>query len=155
MADIIQHETCKSNAHLFHEKMIAAPGIATKNNAMNRKTEIGRRIKQARTAKGWTLEDLCGRLPGINPSALGNYESGLREADIDRYIKIAAALDVSAAWLLTLDDEAAVTPEELKLLHAYRLTDDRGRTQLATIADTQPTYEPGQDQSQGQDQTII
>jgi transcriptional regulator with XRE-family HTH domain len=123
-------------------------------DGMDVKQEIGRRIRIARERKGWSGPDLCRRVPGLIKTTLYGYESGVSEPSITIAKTLAAALDVSAAWLLTLDDEAAVTTEERKLLHAYRLTDDRGRTQLATIADTQPTYEPIQDQSQDQSQTI-
>lgn len=114
---------------------------------MDVKQEIGRRIRTAREQKGWSGPELCRHVPGLIKTTLYGYESGVSEPSVAVAKEIARALGVSAAWLLTLDDEAAVTTDERNLLNAYRHTDERGRHQLVTIAEAQPIYDQSQSQT--------
>lgn len=70
----------------------------------NIKTEIGRRLKIARSRAGMEVADLTALIPELKYSRYKNYENGLREPDIAITKKIAAALRVPAEWLLTLTD---------------------------------------------------
>lgn len=68
---------------------------------------IGSRIREARTQHAWTLEELSRFTDSaITPSRLANYENGIRRPGIEEAETLADAFsDVSAAWLLTLDEE--------------------------------------------------
>ena len=72
-----------------------------------RSLEIGSRIREARTRRAWTLEELSRFThQAIKPSRLANYENGIRRPGIEEAETLANAFgDVSAAWLLTLDGE--------------------------------------------------
>ncbi len=73
----------------------------------NRSLEIGSRIREARTQRAWTLDELSLFTDrAITPSRLANYENGIRRPGIEEAEALATAFgDVSAAWLLTLDGE--------------------------------------------------
>jgi transcriptional regulator with XRE-family HTH domain len=72
-----------------------------------RSLQIGSRIREARTRHAWTLDELSRFTDrAITPSRLANYENGIRRPDIEEAEALANAFgDVSAAWLLTLDEE--------------------------------------------------
>ena len=74
-----------------------------------RSLEIGSRIREARTQRVWTLEELSRFTDrAITPSRLANYENGIRRPDIEEAEALADVFgNVSAAWLLTLDRERA------------------------------------------------
>lgn len=73
-----------------------------------RSHEIGSRIREARTQHAWTLDELSlFTNRAITPSRLANYEHGIRRPGIEEAEALANAFgDVSAAWLLTLDEES-------------------------------------------------
>ena len=49
-----------------------------------RSLEIGSRIREARTRRAWTLEELSGFTHrAITPSRLANYENGIRRPGIE------------------------------------------------------------------------
>lgn len=60
---------------------------------------IGSRIKEARTALGWSQVRLAEEA-GVTQSSIGNIESGLRQRPRE-LVSIARALQVSPAWLET------------------------------------------------------
>lgn len=64
--------------------------------------DIGDRIRELRMARGMSQAELAERI-GKRRSAIGNYESGAREPDLDTLDRLAEALGVSLAGLL--DDE--------------------------------------------------
>lgn len=81
--------------------------------------DIGQKIKQARTAKGLTQEEL-GNLVGLQKSAIAKYENG-RVVNIKRSTlqKLAKALDLRGSDLIIESD-----PKEAAELHARVLLDD-------------------------------
>jgi transcriptional regulator with XRE-family HTH domain len=60
---------------------------------------LAKRLKEARVKKGWTQEELAGRL-GVTNGTVSGYERNYREPDTITLSKIADLLDVSADWLL-------------------------------------------------------
>jgi transcriptional regulator with XRE-family HTH domain len=73
---------------------------------LTRNQQIGERIRTAREHYNLSHKALAALTDGaISASRLANYESGLRRPGIEEAEALARALgDVSAAWLLTLED---------------------------------------------------
>lgn len=75
---------------------------------LNIKKEIGKRILEARKAKGLTLKAL-GELAGnLKQTRLTNWEQGTRTPGPEEIKQLAQALDVSPAFLMCLSDEVQV-----------------------------------------------
>ena len=77
-------------------------------------SEIGKRVKQARLAKGMSQMELAEAV-GISVSFLSNIEVGRQSMNIKTLIAISDTLDVSTDWILRNDTRAAtsVTAEEI------------------------------------------
>ena len=74
---------------------------------------LGERIALLRRGLGWNQSELARRLH-ISTSAVGMYEQGRREPSLSAVVEMAAALEVSADYLLTgkpltPEDTAAIT----------------------------------------------
>jgi SOS-response transcriptional repressor LexA len=75
---------------------------------LNIKKEIGKRILEARKAKGLTLKAL-GELAGnLKQTRLTNWEQGTRAPGPEEIKQLAQALDVSPAFLMCLSDDVQV-----------------------------------------------
>ena len=77
-------------------------------------SEIGKRVKHARQAKGMSQMELAEAV-GISVSFLSNIEVGRQSMNIKTLIAISDTLDVSTDWILRNDTRAAtsVTAEEI------------------------------------------
>jgi XRE family transcriptional regulator, aerobic/anaerobic benzoate catabolism transcriptional regulator len=73
---------------------------------------VGRRIRETRLARGWTLRELADR-SGVSPRFLVQIESGRANLSVRRLADLAAALDLSPATLLS---EASPAPGVIALL---------------------------------------
>ena len=80
----------------------------------------GERIKQARKAAGMTQTELAEKI-GVKFAAIHKYENGLVvNLKRETIAALAAALDVSPAWLMCMDDDTAelekpkVTDDDIK-----------------------------------------
>jgi len=95
---------------------------------------IGSRIKSAREAKGFTLEELARRL-GMNRSTLSRYETGaIAGIPSDSIERIADALDVTPAYLMGWEESDADSYDEIHdALDALR-RDPELRTLLSASA---------------------
>lgn len=62
-------------------------------------TEIGRRIRSARNAAGYTIEQLA-EITDISPSYMSMIERGNRMPSLDNFVALANALHVSADQLI-------------------------------------------------------
>lgn len=62
------------------------------------------RLKQARIAAGFTSQDVFAEKVGVNRVTINYYEQGIRKPDIEVFIKIADALNVSYDYLLGYSD---------------------------------------------------
>ncbi|HAU1145984.1 TPA: helix-turn-helix domain-containing protein [Legionella pneumophila] len=72
---------------------------------LNIKKEIGKRILEARKAKGLTLKALGELTGGLKQTRLTNWEQGVRTPGPEEIKSLARALDVSPAYLMCLSDE--------------------------------------------------
>lgn len=72
------------------------------------KKEIGKRLFEARKAKGLTLKELGALAGGFKQTRLTNWEQGTRAPGPEEIKQLAEALDVSAAFLMCLSDEMLV-----------------------------------------------
>ena len=62
--------------------------------------EFGQRIKELRTGKGWTQEELAGEL-NIGHVHMNSIERGRKGCSIDLLLELAECFDVSTYYLLT------------------------------------------------------
>lgn len=89
--------------------------------------EIGRRLRAARHARGLSLAELAALTGGLySKSRISNYEQGLRRPSVEGAQALAEALgNVSAVHLLCLEgtEPTAMSPEEMRLLDAFRRAD--------------------------------
>ena len=78
--------------------------------------DLAEKIKALRDLKGWSQEDLAERL-GISRSAVGNYEQGTREPDIETLENLADTFNCTMSYLVEpiseLQDEVKVVYEML------------------------------------------
>jgi len=70
---------------------------------------VGRRLRQARRARGLNQEELSRRLR-IHRNSLARYERGERGIEVELLERIAAELDVSVHWLVTGEGEMQAVP---------------------------------------------
>ena len=75
----------------FPKKPIALPVLDAK--------AIGRRIRETRKARFWSIDDLCDKT-GIRRGTLGVFESGCRVPNRDNAVRLAIALRRTVDWLL-------------------------------------------------------
>lgn len=104
---------------------------------MNYKKEAGRRLKEARKNKGWTLEELSRRTGGVlSTSRLGNYEQGTRMLGVKESLALGAVLSVQPSYLLCVDGEDEdMTAQEIELLRNFRALPERDRNDYARRID--------------------
>lgn len=84
---------------------------------MNRK--LIQRIRQGMAEKKMSQADLA-RSAGIRPSSLSDYLTGKYSPKHDKIERIAAALQVSPAWLLGSSAAFSITEDERLLLEQFR-----------------------------------
>lgn len=90
----------------------------------NIKKEIGRRIHEARKAKGLTIKALGELTDNFKQTRITNWEHGLRLPGPEEIKQLAKALDVPAAYLMCLSDDKETkqtkNPGQLILLLDHR-----------------------------------
>lgn len=91
---------------------------------LNIKKEIGKRILEARKAKGLTLKELGERAGGLKQTRLTNWEQGTRAPGPEEIKLLAQVLDVSPAFLMCLSDERTAKKVK-KHSHLIPLLDHR------------------------------
>lgn len=89
---------------------------------LNIKKEIGRRLLEARKAKGLTLKELGELAGGLKQTRLTNWEQGTRAPGPEEIKQLANALDVSPAFLMCLSDEMQINKTK-SLSHLIPLLD--------------------------------
>lgn len=72
---------------------------------LNIKKEIGKRIHEARKAKGLTLKELGVIAGNFKQTRLTNWEQGIRAPGPEEIKQLAQALEVSPAFLMCLSDD--------------------------------------------------
>lgn len=100
---------------------------------MNFKKEAGRRLREARRGKGWTLNELSKRLDGIlSPSRLSNYEQGIRMLGVKEALAVGPLLGVEPAYLLCADaGDGEMTTQEAQLLRDFRALPEKDRNEYS------------------------
>ena len=100
----------------------------------------GKKIKELRTSKGWTQEEL-GNKVGVNRAAVNKWETG-RVQNIKRstIAKLAEVFDVDPIVLLGYANgqgatQDQYTAEELELIEVYRSLNDEGKAFIEHIQD--------------------
>lgn len=79
---------------------------------MNIKEQIGKRIQEARKAKGLTQAFLAEKAGNLTQPRVNNWERGLRTPGLEEIKLIGEILDVSPAWLMALTDQKTLYPSE-------------------------------------------
>lgn len=89
-------------------------------------TELGRRIRQLRTEKHMSQEELAFKA-GLSAAHLGQIERAIKNPTVDTVGKIAGALGVSAASLFS-DRVQESTPRSnvIDKIHAHLISMDEG-----------------------------
>lgn len=73
---------------------------------MDFKAEIGKRIRSARAAKGWTLSELAEKTGGLlSPTRISNYENGDKLPGPDTVALLARVLGRRAAYMTCMEDD--------------------------------------------------
>lgn len=67
--------------------------------------DVGRRVREARTARGWTLDELAQR-SAVSRRMIVNVEAGTSNASLATLLRLATALQVSLADLVATEDRA-------------------------------------------------
>lgn len=65
---------------------------------------FAQKLKKLRTENGYSQRSLAKELK-ITPSAIGNYESGIRQPDNDTLLKLSRFFGVSVDYLITSDEK--------------------------------------------------
>lgn len=95
---------------------------------MDFRKETGRRLKEARKAKGYTLHGLSAAVRGVlSPSRLGNYEQGTRAMGTEEALALGPVLDVEPGFLLCVEGGGEMTKQELELLRDFRALPEKDR----------------------------
>ncbi len=89
---------------------------------------IGERIRQARTATGWSGETLAKKVGYKNQSAIGNLENRKDGTGGNKIEQIASALNVSVDWLFNGPDQDNVPflPPKTAMPSGVEYTDQAG-----------------------------
>ncbi len=104
---------------------------------MDFKAESGRRLKQARDAKGLKLRELAAMVNGVSESRISNYEQGTRLMRQPEAVKLAEALGVSAAYLMCVDETLILPAKVKRLVELYEQSDLRGKRTIEQAAEAQ------------------
>jgi len=117
---------------------MTTPRAKTPRIITERDRARGRRIAQARTKKELTQVQLAD-IVGVSVGLAGQWETGATTLTPQKAEKLAEALGVSMAWLLTGDDESermtAQTEPEQKMLEIFRLIPADRQSDLAALVE--------------------
>lgn len=121
-------------------------------------TLLGKRIKEARMARDYTLDDLANAI-GLNKSTVSRYERGeIEKPKLPVIESIANELRVNASWLIgksndmsarhsltvSKPSEIVLTVEEQALITKYRALDDRGKSAVLNALNHEYENLPGE-----------
>lgn len=87
---------------------------------MNKKYDIGIRIRKFRQLLGISQKELANRI-GVSNSRVSNWEQGINRPDADIIAKLCVALNVSPSELLDIQLSCdTLNSQERKVIQAYR-----------------------------------
>jgi transcriptional regulator with XRE-family HTH domain len=91
--------------------------------------ESGRRIRELREGKGWSLKDLSLRTKEVlSRTRIQNYESGLRMVGPSEAVILAHALSSRPAYIMAVDDtQLPISQQEEKLIRNWRALPENKR----------------------------
>ena len=98
--------------------------------------QIGERIKAARTNKNLTQGEFAKLIGAKSASVVSSWEMGVAKPDCERLAAICQVLGVPPDNLLGFQSDAYAT-SEIGVIHKYRALDDRGRTVVNTVLNTE------------------
>lgn len=133
------HELCNLSSSLLHKSFSDGENLSDYLLLMNTKEEAGRRIRAARLKKGMRLEDVCTHVAELTVSRLSNWEQGRNMISVDEAKKLSPVIDVSAAYILTIEDNPG-HQQEKSLIALYRKSDARGKDAIFHIAERESAY---------------
>lgn len=99
------------------------------------------RLKELRAEKKLKQSDLA-KLLNLSPSAISNYEQGIREMDAEAIYKLCDIFDCTADYILGISDlrKPEISVEEQELIAAWR----KAPQEIRAIIDTAlAPYKPG------------
>lgn len=123
----------------LHESLIEGIHDLAHYDVMDTKAESGARIKERRLAAKLKQREVCELVPGLTVTRLSNWEKGLRMISVDEAKRLAPAIKTTPGYLLTIDDESGDQRLQM-LITTYRQLDERGRTALQRVAESQSEY---------------
>lgn len=89
--------------------------------------DIGKRIKAARTQRGWSQAELgerCGYEPQVAKQRISHYETGGRKLSLAEVQIVARTLGVKPEWLaFGVDPGERLDDQERAILHIWRTAD--------------------------------
>jgi transcriptional regulator with XRE-family HTH domain len=97
--------------------------------SMDYKKESGRRIRELRESKGWSLTDLSLRTKEVlSRTRIQNYESGQRMVGPSEAVILAHALSSRPAYIMAVDDtQLPISQQEEKLIRNWRALPENKR----------------------------
>ena len=98
--------------------------------------QIGERIKAARANKNLTQGEFAKLIGAKSASVVSSWEMGVAKPDCERLSAICHVLDVTPDALLGFQSDAYST-SEIGVIHKYRALDDRGRTVVNNVLNTE------------------
>lgn len=106
-------------------------------------SEYPNRVRFWRDHAGLKQEEL-GKLVGLSKVQISRIELGQRDLNFGYARRIAAALKVSTADLLTeADNPVAADPQLREIAENYQLASDEGRNTIAAVAESSAQYKAG------------
>lgn len=112
--------------------------------SMDHKKESGRRIRELRELKGWSLTDLSLRTKEVlSRTRIQNYESGQRMVGPSEAVILAHALSSRPAYIMAVDDtQLPISQQEEKLIRNWRaLPENKRMAHFRTIRDGSPAVQ--------------
>ena len=98
--------------------------------------QIGERIKAARANKNLTQGEFAKLIGAKSASVVSSWEMGVAKPDCERLSAICQVLGVTPDNLLGFQSDAYTT-SEISVIHKYRALDDRGRTVVNNVLNTE------------------
>lgn len=106
-------------------------------------SEYPNRVRFWRGQAGLKQEEL-GKLVGLSKVQISRIELGQRDLNFGYARRIAAALKVATADLLTeADNPVAADPQLREIAENYQLASDEGRNTIAAVAESSAQYKAG------------
>lgn len=83
---------------------------------------IAKHLRQCREEKGWTLQEVADRMPGMTRSRYSNWELGIRVPKYEQLMQLAALYDKNPAWMCGWIDNSGVSANNLELVSVSKST---------------------------------